>query len=233
MGLAVGIAALLYFLWFPPPYFIAAGASRLIILLMGVDVCIGPLLTLLVVSPHKAKRLLKLDLSIIAIIQVIAFAYGVHVIAAARPVFVVAEVDRLVLVSADQLADADLARGSQPIFRRRSWTGPSLVGALPPSNSVDPGAVIKVLEGGKDIDQLPQFYVSYAQVIDRVMHHAIPLPQLKHVTASQRRQLDEIQSTAGSTPLLALPLQRGDHDYTAIMSPETRRPLAILAIEPW
>ena len=232
-GLAVGIAALLYLLWFPPPYFIAAGASRLILLLMGVDVCIGPLLTLLVVNPRKPRRLLRLDLSVIAIVQAVAFTYGIHVIAAARPVFVVAEVDRLVLVSADQLADADLARGRQPIFRRRSWTGPVLVGALPPNKLVDPNAVLKVLEGGKDIDQLPQFYVPYDQVIDKVLHRAMPLGQLKHATASQRRRLDRIQAAAGSLPLLALPLQRGDHDYTAIMSSESRRPMVIMAIEPW
>src|SRR6185312_7708044 len=232
-GLAAGISALLYFLWFPPPYFIAAGASRLIILLMGVDVCIGPLLTLLVVNPRKTGRLLRLDLSVIAIVQAIAFTYGIHVIAAARPVFVVAEVDRLVLVSADQLDDADLVRGRQPIFRRRSWAGPVLVGALPPSELVNPNAVLKVLEGGKDIDQLPRFYVPYDQVIDKVMYHAMPLGQLKHATTSQRRQLDRIQTAAGSLPLLALPLQRGDHDYTAIMSPQTRRPMVIMAIEPW
>ena len=231
--LATSIGALLYFLWFPPPYFVAAGASRLIIVLMGVDIGIGPLLTLIVVSPRKSRKLLKLDLSIIAALQAIAFAYGVHVIAAARPVFVVAAVDRLELVSADDLADADLAQGSQPEFRTRSWTGPILVGVLPEKGSEGIKIAEQTLNGGKDFDQLPKFYLPYDQVVDKLMRRAKPLSQLKNVNAYQRKQLEQLQAGTERKLLLALPLERGEHDYTAIMSPETRRPMLILPIDPW
>jgi len=231
--LASGIAVLLYFLWFPPPYFIAAGASKLILLLMGVDVCIGPLLTLIVVNPRKSGKLLKLDLSVIATVQIIAFAYGVHVIAAARPVFVVAAVDRLVLVSAEELDDTDLAKGNQPIFRKRSWTGPILVGALP-AKGVDAVQIAnQTMGGGKDIDQLPRFYVPYDQVIDKVLHYAKPASQLKNPTDSQRRQLEQLRTRIDGGALLTLPVTRGEHDYTAIMSPTTKRPMRILPIDPW
>ncbi|WP_158753129.1 TfpX/TfpZ family type IV pilin accessory protein [Dyella sp. S184] len=232
--LALAIATLLYFLWFPSPYFIAAGASKLIMVLMGVDIGIGPLLTLLVVSPHKPRSLLRLDLSVIAVMQAIAFAYGVHVIAVARPVFVVAAVDRLVLVSADELTDTDLAQGNQPVFRTRSWTGPLLVGVWPPKGGKGFDVVQQVLAGGKDLDQLPRFYMPYDQVVDKLMQRAKPLSQLKNVNTYQRKQLEQIQAGAddGGT-LLALPLQRGDRYYTAIMSPKTRRPMRILSIDPW
>jgi len=231
--LATSIATLLYFLWFPPPYFIAAGASKLIIVLMGVDIGIGPLLTLIVVSPRKSRKLLRLDLSVIAVMQTIAFAYGVHVIAAARPVFVVAAVDRFVLVSAEDLTDADLAQGSQSAFRARSWTGPLLVGVLPPKGGEGFNAVKQVMSGGKDLDQLPRFYLPYDQVVDKLMHQAKPLTQFKKTNGDQRKQLEQLQASAGGGILLALPLQRGEHDYTAIMSPRTRRPMVILPIDPW
>ena len=229
--LATTIGALLYFLWFPSPYFIAAGASKLIILLMGVDIGIGPLLTLIVVSPRKTRKLLRLDLSVIAVLQTIAFAYGVHVIAAARPVFVVAAVDRLELVSADELANTDLAQGSQVTFRTRSWTGPVLVGVQPGGKDFN---ALKILESGKDLVQLPKYYLPYDQVADKLMHRAKPLSQIKIATEYQRRQLEQIQAGANdSDMLLALPLQRGDRYYTAIMSPKTRRPVRILSIDPW
>jgi hypothetical protein len=231
--LATTIATLLYFLWFPPPYFIAAGASTLIMVLMGVDIGIGPLLTLIVANPHKPRKLLRLDLSVIAVMQTIAFGYGVHVIAAARPVFVVAAIDRLVLVSANELDDADLAQGSQPAFRMRSWTGPLLVGALPPKGNEGIKIAAQAMSSGKDIDQLPRFYVPYDQVAEKLMQRAKPFSQLKNATAHQRKQLDQLQSGADDGKLLALPLQRGDNDYTAIMSPDTRRPIHILPIDPW
>lgn len=233
LALASTIATLLYFLWFPSPYFGATNASRLIMLLIGVDIGIGPLLTLLVVSPRKSRKLLKLDLSVIAILQTIAFAYGIYVIAAARPVFVLAAVDRLVLVTANELADADLAQGSQAAFRARSWTGPVLSGVSPARNGKGFDVVGQVLGHGKDMDQLPRFYVPYDQVADNLMHHAKPLSQLRNATDSQRKQLLQIQAKAHGATLLALPLQRGDDDYTAIMSSKTKRPVAILPIDPW
>jgi hypothetical protein len=231
--LATTIGALLYFLWFPPPYFVAAGANKLILVLMGVDIGIGPLLTLIVVSPHKPRKLLRLDLSVIAILQTIAFAYGIHIIAAARPVFVVAEIDRLVLVSANQLDDADLARGAQPAFRSRSWTGPVLVGALPPKGIESMKIAEQAMSSGKDIDQLPRFYVPYDQVVDKIMQRTKLLSQIKNATVDQRRELDQLQAGSNGARLLALPLERGDNDYTAIMSPDTRGPIRILPIDPW
>lgn len=231
--LATVIAALLYFLWFPSPYFIAAGASKLMLVLMGVDICMGPSLTLLVVSPHKSRNLLRMDLTVIAVMQTIAFAYGIHAIASARPVFVVAEVDRLVLVAAGEITDADLAQGSQSVYRTRSWTGPVLVGALPPKGDEGIKIAEQALRSGKDIDQLPKFYLPYDQVVDRVMRRGKPLSELKNTTDYQRLQLKQLQSKTSGGMLLALPLQRGEHDYTAILAPETRRPVLILPIDPW
>jgi hypothetical protein len=229
--LAALIGALLYFVWFPSPYFVAAGANGLILLLMGVDVCIGPLLTLLVVNPGKALRLLRMDLTIIGVLQAIAFAYGLHVIIGARPVFIVAEIDRLVMVSADQLTDADLAKGGQPEFRKRSMTGPMLVGAVPPKSGL---FALKVMETGKDIDQLPQYYVPYDQVIDAVLlKHAKPLASLKKATDAQRNYLNRLQAAMPSQTLEVLPLQRGDHSYAAIISMTSKRPVTVLPTDPW
>jgi hypothetical protein len=233
--LAAIVATLLYTLWFPPPYFRAAGAGTLIPLLMGVDIAIGPLLTLVVMSPGKSRKLRRLDLSIIVILQTVAFGYGFHVIYQARPVFIVGEVDRLVVVAADQLSDADLAKGSRPEYRSRSWSGPRLVGTLPPTGSHTFDVVAQAMDGGKDIDRLPEFYVPYEQVVDGLMKHALPLEQLKPANAGQRQQLAQLEQTAASRgqTLRFLPLERQDVDYTAVLSPDQQQPIAVLAIDPW
>jgi len=231
--IAVLIGALLYFVWFPSPYFAAAGASKLILLLMGVDVCIGPLLTLLVVNCNKPAKLLLLDLTVIGVLQTIAFGYGLHVIISARPVFIVAEVDRLVMVTAGQLSDADLAKGQQPEFRKRSLTGPILVGALPPKGKDAGDFALRVMETGKDVDQLPKYYLPYDQVIDDVMKRSKPLSSLKNATASQQAYLATLQAAYPTLTLKVLPLQRGEHSYSAIISPASKHPIAVLAIDPW
>jgi hypothetical protein len=234
VAIAVLAGALLYFAWYPSPYFSAAGASKLILLLMGIDVCIGPLLTLLVVNRHKPAKLLRLDLTVIGVLQAIAFGYGLHVIINSRPVFIVAEVDRLVMVSAYQLSDADLSEGQQPEFRKRSFAGPVLVGALPPKGKASGDFALQVLKTGKDIDQLPKYYVPYDQVIDDVMKkRAKPLTSLKNATASQQAYLAGLQAAYPTLTLTVLPLQRGEHSYSAIMSPASKRPISVLEIDPW
>ncbi|GAB3793464.1 hypothetical protein [Dyella agri] len=236
LTLAVGAGATLYFLWFQPPWFRVAGASTLMLLLMGVDVCIGPLLTLLVADPRKSRKLLRLDLAIIATMQAVAFGYGIHVMAAARPAFIVAETDRFVLVAADEISDADLAQANQPAFRTRSWVGPTLVGAVPPMGDAALALTLQAISGGKDIDRLPKYYVPYDQMIGKFIPHAKTSDHLTKATPAQRRQLQQLQATIGEGPLLALPLQkrqRGGQDFTVILSPRTKKPVLVLALNAW
>lgn len=231
---AIIVAALLYFVWFPQPWFIAAGASMLMLLLIGVDVCIGPLLTAIVFGPEKSRLALRVDLVAIAAFQIIALVYGLHVIVQARPVFIVAAVDRYVLVAADQVTDEDLAKGSQPAFRQRSWTGPRLVGATPPTGSSVPQHVTQVLAGGKDIAMLPEFYVPYPQVADDLMERANPLSRLA-LPPDAKAEVAALQADAEARAdsLRYLPVQRQEHSYTAIVSMDTQRPIAVLDVDAW
>ena len=228
--LGTSIGALLYFLWFPAPYFTAAGASILILVLVGVDLAVGPLLTLLVVTPGKSTKALRFDLTVIALVQSLAFAYGVHAIAEARPVFVVAAVDRLVLVPASEISDADLAQARFPEFRSRSWTGPRLAGVVPPRGPKSMEIVDQTMNGGKDLDALPQYYVPYDQALDMLLRHSRSISSVKSASDSQRR---DARTYTGSDLPMAIPMQRGDHDFTAVLSPTTHRPVLVLPIDPW
>lgn len=233
-ALALGVAALLYLLWFPPPYFIAAGATGLMLLIISVDVVIGPALTLLVFNPAKPRHLIRLDLSIIAVLQAMAFVYGLFVICQARPVFVVAVVDRLKIVMANELSDADLAKGRVPEFRHRSWTGPIFAGAKPDAADTLKLA-LQALSTGKDIDAEPQYYVPYNESAEGLMKHGRPVSALKSLTTAQSSYIKALTSKAKERGdiLTYVPLQSRKADYAAILSAKTRKPIAILATDPW
>jgi hypothetical protein len=156
------------------------------------------------------------------------------VICQARPVFVVAVVDRLKIVMANELSDADLAKGHAPEFRHRSWTGPRPVGAKP-GGADTLGLAIQALSGGKDIDSVPQYYVPYTETADTLMKHARPVTSLKSLTSAQTEHLQKLTDRAkeqGDT-LVYVPLQSRKGDYAAILSVRTRQPIAILATNPW
>src|SRR5450432_393620 len=158
VGLIVG--ALLLGVWYPPPYFHAAGADELILLLVGVDLAIGPLLTLIVF--RTGKRGLKFDLVFIGLVQSIALVYGMSVILQSRPVFLVGVLDRFVLVSANEISDADLAQGHEARFRSRSWTGPRLVAAELPTDPKERNDLVFSSFSGGDVQNMPKYYRDYA-----------------------------------------------------------------------
>ena len=131
LGLSIFVALLAAYvvlrLWFPFPYRILAGGQHLFWLMVGIDVVCGPLLTAVLFNPAKSRRELTLDLSLIALIQVAALAYGLYNIAQARPVVLAFETDRMVAVSAAQIEKQNLHRA--PVqFQSLSWSGPVLLG---------------------------------------------------------------------------------------------------------
>src|SRR5450432_3757017 len=154
LTIATLVGSLIYFVWYPPPYFQVAGGNTLMLLIMSVDVVLGPFLTLAVFK--AGKKGLRFDLCLIAMLQISAFCYGIFIIAIARPIFVVAEPDRFIVIAANDLDDADLAQAKQPQFGGRSWSGPRLVGAIAPTEGEEANAVLTSGLAGKDIDKLPK-----------------------------------------------------------------------------
>lgn len=231
IGLAVG--ALLFGVWYPPPYFHAAGADVLVLLLVSVDVVLGPLLTLVVFK--SGKRGLKLDLALIAIVQASALVYGMSVVLRSRPVFLVAAVDRFVLVSASELDPDDLAKGARPEFRSLSWTGPRLVGAkLPPLGKARTKILFSSL-AGKDVENFPQYYVDYDAVASELLEKAKPLDALSLSNAEDRETLKKAERAVGRTAdqLDWVPLVARKANLVMLLDRATGRPLRAIPINPW
>lgn len=84
---------LLYFVvfhWYPTPFFTTDGGWQGIRLIVLVDLVLGPTLTFVAFNPiKKTVRHLKMDLSLIAICQVLALIWGTWVVHNERPYIVV------------------------------------------------------------------------------------------------------------------------------------------------
>jgi len=237
LGISLVVAALvgclIYFVWYPHPYFQVAGGSNLMLLIMGVDIVIGPLLTLVIYK--TGKKGLRFDLACIAILQVVAFVYGFSVIAEARPVFVAAVLDRFIPVYANDLKDTDLAQGRSPEFSERSWTGPRLVGVILPSDPNEKRDLMFSGAAGKDAEKFPKFYVPYADVADAMLANAKPLTDLAAKSPHNKAFIEQYIHNRGAPidQLAYLPLNGRDSEYTMLLSRETKQPLDVIAIDPW
>lgn len=230
--IAIAAVATVILVMYPPPYTGSSGAGKLLAILIGVDVTLGPLITLVIFKHNKPG--LKFDLSVIAILQVAALSYGLYMISQARPVFLAFVQDRFVLIQANGIEDAAIGRASAP-FDHKPWTGPMLVGT---EMSGDAGAqndvLMSALAGGPDIDSMPEYYVAYESQKEVVLASAKPLKELR----SWSEDADAIVSSwlerkrQNADDLVYYPLKARVSFHTLILDQEAE-PVAILPIDPW
>jgi hypothetical protein len=91
-----GLAAWLVFaVWYPYPYREISGGRELFLMVVTVDVILGPLLTLAVFNMSKNPiKTLRLDLTVIGLFQLAALVYGLWTVFVVRPVHLAFEMDR-------------------------------------------------------------------------------------------------------------------------------------------
>lgn len=90
-GLHLALSAIIFIIllgvivfWWYPGAFIDIGGKEGILLVAGVDIVLGPLLTLIVFNP--LKKALKIDLAVVAFVQFTCLAAGVWFVHDERPI---------------------------------------------------------------------------------------------------------------------------------------------------
>ena len=230
---AAAAFAVIYFLWFPGELFAAAGGLKLFFLIVGVDVTLGPLLTFVVFVP--GKRGLKFDLVTIAALQLAGLAYGVHVLAEARPVFIVFVKDRFELARANYIAPEDLEKARAKGFGELPWTGPRIVGSELPT---DPDEQFRIMTSGMagiDLQGFPQYFVPYGQVRGEVLKHAEPISKLRLYNWMDLEGVDRAVAATGmrEEELRFLPLPAGFIDLTVLLDARDARVVRMVRLRPW
>ena len=219
-------------LWYPGAYFEAMGGKNLLIILVSVDVCIGPLLTLVVFNP--AKKELRRDLAIIAAFQVAALVYGAWVTFGARPVFTVFAKDHFDVVAASELDAEDLAQ-APPEFRGLSLTGPRVVGVRMPEDANERNAVVFATATGKDLQNFPKYYLPYTELSAEVKKSAKPLNSLlrKHPEAIDAIRAAAVEAGRPESLLLYVPLRARLRAMTAVLDARDFHVITIAPIDPY
>jgi hypothetical protein len=227
----VGIVfATIFFFWYPDPYFRISGADDIVRVLIGVDLVLGPVLTLVLFKSGKPRLLF--DLSVIAVIQLSALIYGTNVIFQERPYFVVFAVDRFVVVPKKEV---DLSRINYPVLKVKPWRGPILaVASLPEDNKEREKLMFEVLAGGPDIERRAEFWSPYGDKIDQVMARAEALTSIVLRSDEARRQIASLRARhENADELLYLPIISNVNVYSMIFDPNTKETVEIIAVDPW
>ena len=228
----VGLAlALILWLWYPPPLGHLDGIHFVVLLIIGVDLCLGPLLTLVVSSEHKRGAVLARDLAVIAALQLGALTYGLVTAYVARPAYLVFNADRFDTVAINELArTTDEAR---PAIDAR-LTGPQWVQALPPGNiELRNQLLFSAVRGGPDLKHYPELYRPWPSDVFAVRPRLRGLEELR-LDAGQKAVLDEALAARQLAPhqVAYVPLKGRERDGLVLLDRTDLRYLATLDLPP-
>lgn len=229
--IAATVVLLVVWLWYPRPYFEAMGGEVLLRLLIGVDVVLGPIVTLIIFDPKKPR--LKYDLATIAVLQLAALAYGGFVMFDARPVYNVYFDGRFHTVPAYSVDAASRERAA-PEFRPLSLTGPRVVAAMMPADPKETvGITIAAAMGGPDLTDLPHLYVPYAQAAAKAADVARPLASLARRGREEADAVSAFVSEHGSGRVMGyVPVRARNRDFAAVVDRKTGEIVGYLPIVP-
>lgn len=233
-AIGAAVVTLMLAAWYPRPYFTAMGGETLMLLLVGVDVVIGPLMTLIVFDP--AKKNLRFDLALIAILQVAALAYGCQVMFNARPVYNVFVVDRFEIVAANRIDATSLAKVTIGEFASLPLTGPKIVAARQPDDPKRRTDILfQSMNGGPDLADLPELYVPYSEARAVAARAARPMPELVRRQPGDAATIRALAASAGRSEDAVgyLPMKARNKDMTVFVDRGSGDVIGILPVYPW
>lgn len=186
ISLIVAILTLgwIFTVWYPAPLAKATGVTQIVLLMLAIDVIVGPILGLIVYKAHKKS--LKFDLLIIILLQISALSYGIYSLAEGRPVWMVFNGNRFELVRNNEIIDTSANSRVDNEDYHPSLLGPKYVAVkIAEDSSEREQNMFEELQGGISLAQRPERYVAIAEANGRMIETAEDISDLKNYNSEQ------------------------------------------------
>lgn len=226
--IALLVIGLVFFVWYPAPLAKAVGVTQIFLMLIVIDVILGPILGFLVYK--EGKKTLKFDLAVIILIQLSALCYGIYSIAQGRPVWLVYNVDRFELVRSNELIKENIQQ-AQVQYQQLSLLKPQYVAVQfakdPKQRSED---LFTEISSGISLAQRPERYVPLVQVKQLMQQRAQSLNMLEQFNdkAEVKKELAKYPQADAWVPLKANAL-----DMVVLLNKDTVEVIKIVDLRPW
>lgn len=229
---AIVFGGIVFGMWYPNQLDIATGVTAIFLLVLGVDVVLGPLLTLIVFNPLKKE--LKRDLLIIVVIQLAALFYGMQSVYEGRPIYVAFNIDRFDLVQASDIAPESFAEARLVQFKSVPQWGVELVFAKRPDNPGERQELLfGALSGGADLAYIPKYYDDYNNNAPFVSAKIRELNELISFNPDSKALVERLIEKYPSAEFGYLPLRASRQDMTLILNKKTAAIVEYVSLKPW
>ncbi|MEG1855287.1 MAG: TfpX/TfpZ family type IV pilin accessory protein [Acinetobacter sp.] len=225
--IALFVMGLVFFIWYPAPLAKAVGVTQIFLMMLAIDVIVGPLLGLLVYK--QGKKSLKFDLTVIIAIQISALLYGIYSIEQGRPAWLAYNLDRFELVRKNEIVDQNINQ-AKPKFQQVSWFKPQYV-AVNFAKDIQQRNEDMFAEalGGISLAQRPERYVHFAEAKAQLQKRAQSLellPQYNDKTVVEKTLAKYPKATA------FLPMKASAVDMTVLIN-HKGEVVKIVDLRPW
>ena len=232
LTIAALAAALVFGVWYPYPYSEISGGRELFLLVVTVDVILGPLITFAVFNRKKPWGELRRDLAFVGLIQLAALAYGLWTVAVARPVHLVFEIDRFRVVHAIDIPPEMLDK-TPPEVVALPWAGPTVLSLRPfKDNKESIDATLAAVQG-VNLGNRPDLWQPYAAGVPDVLKVAKPVSALKIRFPQQAIEIEQVLQKASKSPdkLLYVPMAGRKSFWTVFVDPTTAEVVATMPLD--
>jgi hypothetical protein len=229
VGLFLGLT---FFVLYPAPLFQVEGAKLPIQIMLGVDIVLGPLLTLVVFKPGKPG--LKFDMAMIIAVQLSAFIYGASVVISERPAVVSFAVDRFVVIAAAETEEMPMDKIDTGQVKLKA-IGPTYVYAEMPDNAMEEDLMFGALEGKPDLERRPEFYRDFHANIAQNFNKAMDLQKYVEKYKDSREEVENYLKESGKSyeDIAAFPVAGKHHDMVIVVDKQSKQLAGYIDIYPW
>ncbi|ENU38173.1 TfpX/TfpZ family type IV pilin accessory protein [Acinetobacter johnsonii] len=224
---ALVIVGLTFFIWYPSPLDVAADVTHVFLMLLVIDIILGPILGLLIYK--EGKKSLKFDLTVIILLQLSALCYGIYSIEQGRPAWLVFYADRFELVRKNEIIQDNIAN-ALPQYQQSSWFKPQYV-TVEFSEDVNQRNYDMFTEvfGGISLAQRPERYVELNKAKKQMQQRAQKLELLQ-----QYNNKADVEKILAKYPQATafLPMKANAVDMTVLID-QKANVVKIVDLRPW
>ena len=215
------VLGMLYLGWYRWPGWYLSDSLGVVMVLAGVDVAVGPLLTSVVARPDKPQRELRRDIAIIVAVQICALLYGTVSLWRGRPLYYAFSENVLQLVQAYDINhdELTLARQQNAVLVPHWYSLPRWIWAPLPLDPQERARIFQAaISGGDDVIAMPRYYRPWEQGLPALRRQLKPVDDVPYFSRPQKNafkqamrvwglaadQSNAIAFTGRGTPLLAV-----------------------------
>ncbi len=223
----------LYLGWYRWPGWYLTDVVHVVLVMIGVDVVLGPLLTFTVASSSKPRRQLVRDISFIAAIQLCALVYGTVSLWSGRPLYYAFSENVLQLVQAYDIDAAEAARAlrENAEFAPHWYSLPRWIWAPLPQDEEERRKIVSgvVTGSGEDVISMPRYFKSWDQGLPALRTRLKTIDDVAYFSRKEKSRLKERARAAGypTDQPNAMPLTGRGPPLLAVFDTTSRKVAAI------